>query len=481
VSNPYDLAGNRTSSTDGLNTTINESYDGAGRLWSVSSTPNGGQPTTLWVANNYLPVGLEQATFGDGTVESRSYDRRMRLLSSSTTNSSNQTIYSEGLSYFPNGNVQTANDLVNGNWTYTYDSLNRLGTAVSNTGEGCLYSYDAFGNRTQEAATQGGSCFSGAAFTFAGNQIQGYCYDGAGNLEDEGTCPSGNHQFFYDGYENLVSPNFNQSGRDSYTVNAFHQRVTKYVGSSISAQYLYGDDADALALMDVSGNWLQTNVRAGGMFLAELGPSGATYLHNDHLGTVRVQTGAQPETCTNLPFGEALTCNGSSDPPDYHFTGKERDTESGNDYFGSRYYASSMGRFVSPDWSDDPDPVPYADIDNPQSLNLYGYVGNNPLTATDDDGHVPCGGAAIISILVTPGGSSMSESPDDCQRDGSLAGGGIGSLPPVYNTNGPPIIAPRPRRSDNPPSAFSNWVSQQHWIPPFLAARGVSSDSAAGY
>ena len=32
-------------------------------------------------------------------------------------------------------------------------------------------------------------------------------------------------------------------------------------------------------------------------------------------------------------------------------TGKERDTESGNDYFGARYYASSMGRFMSPDWS----------------------------------------------------------------------------------------------------------------------------------
>ena len=31
------------------------------------------------------------------------------------------------------------------------------------------------------------------------------------------------------------------------------------------------------------------------------------------------------------------------------FTGKERDTESGNDYFGARYYASTMGRFMSPD------------------------------------------------------------------------------------------------------------------------------------
>jgi RHS repeat-associated protein len=42
------------------------------------------------------------------------------------------------------------------------------------------------------------------------------------------------------------------------------------------------------------------------------------------------------------------------------FTGKERDTESGNDYFGARYYASSMGRWMSPDWSKTPEGVPYA-------------------------------------------------------------------------------------------------------------------------
>jgi RHS repeat-associated protein len=44
------------------------------------------------------------------------------------------------------------------------------------------------------------------------------------------------------------------------------------------------------------------------------------------------------------------------------FTGKERDTESGNDYFGARYYASSMGRFMSPDWDSKPQAVPYASL-----------------------------------------------------------------------------------------------------------------------
>jgi RHS repeat-associated protein len=69
------------------------------------------------------------------------------------------------------------------------------------------------------------------------------------------------------------------------------------------------------------------------------------------------------------------------------YTGKERDTESGNDYFGARYYASSMGRFMSPDWAEKAMPVPYASLENPQSLNLYSYVGNNPLSGTDADGH----------------------------------------------------------------------------------------------
>lgn len=71
----------------------------------------------------------------------------------------------------------------------------------------------------------------------------------------------------------------------------------------------------------------------------------------------------------------------------YKFTGKERDTESGLDYFGARYYASSMGRFMSPDWAAKAEPVPYSKLDDPQTLNLYSYVGNNPLGRVDADGH----------------------------------------------------------------------------------------------
>ena len=69
-------------------------------------------------------------------------------------------------------------------------------------------------------------------------------------------------------------------------------------------------------------------------------------------------------------------------------TGKERDTESGNDYMFARYYNSATGRFLSPDWdAKSDDPVPYAKLDNPQSLNLYAYVLNNPVGNLDPNGH----------------------------------------------------------------------------------------------
>jgi RHS repeat-associated protein len=64
------------------------------------------------------------------------------------------------------------------------------------------------------------------------------------------------------------------------------------------------------------------------------------------------------------------------------YTGKERDAESGNDYFGARYYASSMGRFLSPD------PIIQNELRmiNPQRWNKYAYVINNPLILTDPTG-----------------------------------------------------------------------------------------------
>ena len=71
----------------------------------------------------------------------------------------------------------------------------------------------------------------------------------------------------------------------------------------------------------------------------------------------------------------------------YKFEGKERDTETGNDDFGARYYTSRLGRWLSADWSAVPAPVPYANLTNPQTLNLYAMVSDNPETFADLEGH----------------------------------------------------------------------------------------------
>jgi RHS repeat-associated protein len=86
------------------------------------------------------------------------------------------------------------------------------------------------------------------------------------------------------------------------------------------------------------------------------------------------------------------------------YTGKERDGESGNDYFGARYYASTMGRFMSPDWSSNPISIPFARLDNPQTLNRYSYVNNNPLNHFDPYGHIDCpggGGQDVVCAVQT--------------------------------------------------------------------------------
>jgi len=171
-------------------------------------------------------------------------------------------------------------------------------------------------------------------------------------------------------------------------------------GFASTALYLRGMHGDQdTELTGSGGSWVHTNIFANGGVTATFwnsskGPD-TSYTFSDWLGSKRLQTDSNPVAeayWQSDPYGDYLNYNGSGgDATEHHFTGKERDgtpmTESGNDYFQARYYNSSVGRFLSPDWSAKVQPIPYSKLDNPQSLNLYAYVDNNPLGAIDPDGH----------------------------------------------------------------------------------------------
>jgi RHS repeat-associated protein len=113
------------------------------------------------------------------------------------------------------------------------------------------------------------------------------------------------------------------------------------------------------------------------------------YYHLDGVGNVLAVTnssGVVVEQHDYLPFGQewcgTAICGAVTAGQPKRFTGKERDAETGLDYFGARYYGSKIGRFTTVD------PVLNAKdaLINPQKWNRYAYVSNNPLRYVDPDG-----------------------------------------------------------------------------------------------
>jgi RHS repeat-associated protein len=417
----YDLAGDLASSTNGVGVTFNNTVNGAVRLTTMtSSLVDSNHPGTLFSAAHYNAAGsLLSGSLGTVISETRTYDPRLRLASIADGSNYSLTIPSSG-GYAPNSDILSANDSVNGNWTYSYDDFNRLSGSNQNSGQAVYsYVYDRFGNRWQQ---NGPHTFLA---TFTGNnpgnpqnnnRMDGYSYDAAGNLLNDGT-----HSYAYDA-ENRIS-NVDNGSTASYVYDANGQRVRKTTSSG-SVDYLYDLAGHEITEVSSSGSWNRGEVYAGGRHLATYNNSTTYLIHSDHLGTERVRTdssGTSCETVASLPFGDWQTTSGScGDPSPMHFTGKERDSESGLDNFGARYDSSSLGRFMSPD--------PYnagAFLDAPQSWNAYSYVLNNPLNAIDPNG-LDCVYAAGASDNPNPHeDGSATVIPGDCKNEGGKNDSGV--------------------------------------------------------
>jgi RHS repeat-associated protein len=226
-----------------------------------------------------------------------------------------------------------------------------------------------------------GDCNAGGVGSrFPGNRWVGVTPDAAGYTVSESVAGD-TWEFRWDVEGRMASAkrvSGAQTDVNSYTYDAEGKRVWKVAGS-LTSLFVY----DAF----------------GGLAMEEGGSAGEAtgtqYLHGDHLGSTRLTTdgnGMVGRRYDYRPFGAELTSGdtawrttalkyGAGSDVRLKFTGKERDAETGLDYFGARYMSAAQGRFTSPDA-----PMLAQHPSEPQSWNLYTYTANNPLSRIDPDG-----------------------------------------------------------------------------------------------
>jgi RHS repeat-associated protein len=155
------------------------------------------------------------------------------------------------------------------------------------------------------------------------------------------------------------------------------RRVTKAIPGGATTTYVYDAQGDLAA---------EYSTQPPAISCA------TCYLAVDHLGSTRLLTDQNGNPVSRhdfLPFGEELmTANrtpalgyGVTDNVMQKYTGKERDAETGLDYFGARYFSGAQRRFTSPDSPS------FSKLSYPQTWNLYAYAVNNPLSYIDPTGH----------------------------------------------------------------------------------------------
>ncbi|HEY0324117.1 MAG TPA: RHS repeat-associated core domain-containing protein [Pyrinomonadaceae bacterium] len=386
----YNLAGGLTSETYPSGRVVTTQYDAAGRASVVAGQKTGEAAKTYADSFSYTAHGgINSVKLGNNLWEHFSYNTRLQpvqisLGTTSTDSSRLQLDYAYGTTD-NNGNVQSQSITAPGLslvQSYTYDQLNRLKTLTETGGLTQSYDYDRYGNRAviagyvqQQSITP--TLQSLASFNQNNNRIVNAAYDSAGNLQSA----VAGHLFSYDAENKLVSHDDAQTVGvvdNQYYYDGDGRRVKKVVGS-ITTIYVY----------DITGQMVAEYTD----YTSSQG-SGTSYFTSDNLGTPRIITNSQGGVISRhdyLPFGEEISAGTDGrtaqqgyvdDDVKQKFTGKERDDETGLDFFDARYYSSPSGRFISPD------PIFISDKQtyNPQLWNLYCYVGNNPLAYTDPTG-----------------------------------------------------------------------------------------------
>lgn len=359
----YDIAGRPTQVADGLGNTYAASaiYNASGQLTSLNHqlTSGGGRYVRSWQYNSRMQPSIISATLNNNTIQSLSYG-----YGANGTNNGN-------IMNIENGMASSRNQ------TFSYDNLNRLQSAKDTSNWGETYTYDNWGNLYQTTRMNGYSGGNNWSLTPPGtsNQLSNQTYDSAGEV----TTDQYSNAYSYDAEGRLLS-----AGGGAYVYDGAGNRVKKTVGSNVT---LYWPGAGALLdESDSSGTTMAKQVPFAGLLVwSESVSAGGRFLFQDHLGSTRVTgdaSGNLGDDIDYLPFGSIAGNYGSASANHYTFTGYESDqSESSTDYAIFRNLSTSMGRFNRPD--------PYDgsyDLTNPQSLNRYAYVLNNPLRYIDPYG-----------------------------------------------------------------------------------------------
>jgi len=369
----YDVAGRlaREVYPDAARTAATYEYDADGFLWKVYLA--GVTQATLSLYNPLGQLGRIQLVNGV-TTDYVYNDAGNNRLHSITTARGTTGLLSLTYGYDAVRNVTSiTDDIVPANGqSFTYDALNRLASATSAGFAAVPYSDAAYG-----AAAAG----PGVAYGYDPIKVhavastsdgRSYAYDANGNLRSDGTRVL---QYDYANRPSAITLGGTQLG---FTYDANGARVTKRVWSGAT---LLRSTVYVGRLYECSAGVCTRNLFAGDRRIASYSSDGTTrYYHADHLGSTRVVTdgaGAAQESTLYLPYGDAAAPAAGAK---YRYTGQELDAESGLYCYGARYYNAVLGRFVSADPSG-------PDIGNPQALNRYSYVLNNPIFLVDPSGY----------------------------------------------------------------------------------------------